>query len=107
MLVVPRPSRPSESSNSSPISEQLNQSSGSFELVLSVVIFGGLGWYLDRRFGTTPWLTIVLSVLSACGAAASVYYRYRHRIATLRAETEDLRAAAALRESTTGGSAES
>ncbi len=107
MLVVPRPSRPSESSNSSPISEQLKQSSGSFELVLSVVIFGGLGWYLDRRFGTTPWLTIVLSVLAACGAVASVYYRYRHRIATLRAETDALRGAIAPAEVATNGSTES
>ena len=90
-LVANRPLRPSESSNSSPFSEQLRHSSGSFEMVLSVVIFGGLGWYLDRRLGTRPWLAIGLSVLAAFGAIASVYYRYRHQLAELRRETDSLR----------------
>lgn len=90
-LVANRPPRPSESSNSSPFSEQLRQSSGSFEMVLSVVIFGGLGWYLDRRFGTRPWLAIVFSLLAAFGSIASVYYRYRHQVDELRRETEALR----------------
>lgn len=90
-LVANRPPRPSESSNSSPFSEQLRQSSGSFEMVLSVVIFGGLGWYLDRRLGTRPWLAIVFSLLAAFGSVASVYYRYRHQVDELRRETEALR----------------
>ncbi len=60
-------------------------------MVLSVVIFGGLGWYLDRRLGTRPWLAIVFSLLAAFGSVASVYYRYRHQVDELRRETEALR----------------
>ena len=33
------------------------------ELVVGVVVGGGLGWALDKHFGTAPWLMIVLFIL--------------------------------------------
>lgn len=33
------------------------------ELVVGVAFGGGLGWVLDRQFGTAPWLMIVLVIL--------------------------------------------
>jgi F0F1-type ATP synthase assembly protein I len=68
---------------SPPFSEHLNQSAGSFELVLSAVIFGLFGLWLDSKFGITPWLTITFTVLGFIGACASMYYRYKHRISLL------------------------
>ena len=81
------------SSRDTPLGEQLKQSSGSYELVLSVAIFSFGGLWLDRRFGTTPWLTILVAVLASVGAVAAQYYRYRDRIGRLEAETAELRRA--------------
>lgn len=72
--------------------EQLQQSSGSYELVLSAVILGLMGLGLDRWLGTTPLFTVVLTVLGFAGAGISLYYRYRHQIASLEQETKELRA---------------
>lgn len=69
-------------------------SSGSYELVLSGVIFGLFGWWLDGRLGTSPVFVIVFSVLGVVGASLSVYYRYKYRIAQIQAETAALKAAA-------------
>jgi len=66
----------------------MNQSAGSFELVLSAVIFGLFGLWLDGQFGIRPWLTIIFTVLGFIGACASMYYRYQHRIAVLNDERE-------------------
>lgn len=79
------------------MSEQLQQSSGSYELVLSAVILGLLGLLLDRWLGITPVLTIVFTLLGFVGAGVSIYYRYRHQIATLQNETNELRAEQARR----------
>jgi len=29
------------------------------DFVAVVVVFGGIGWYLDTQFATTPWLMLV------------------------------------------------
>ena len=29
------------------------------EFIVAVALFGGVGWWADRRFGTLPWLTLV------------------------------------------------
>jgi ATP synthase protein I len=34
-------------------------SSVGFEFVFSVLVPGALGWWLDRKFGTGPWLMLV------------------------------------------------
>ena len=72
----------------------LAETSGSYELVLSAVIFGVVGYFVDQRFGTTPAFLLVFSFAGLIGASASLYYRYKYRIEQLRAETESLRAAA-------------
>jgi ATP synthase protein I len=40
----------------------------------SLCLFGLLGWWLDRRLGTTPWLLILLIFV---GAGAAFYSMYR------------------------------
>jgi ATP synthase protein I len=42
------------------------------ELVVGVVVGGGLGWVLDRQFGTAPWLMIVLVILGFAAGLLSV-----------------------------------
>lgn len=46
---------------------ELNNGAGealarAFELVLSPVIFGGIGWAIDSRIGTFPLITLALFV---------------------------------------------
>ena len=72
----------------------LAQSSGSYELVLSAVIFALIGWAVDRWLGTTPVFILVFTVAGFVGAAASLYYRYKYRISQIEAETAALRTAA-------------
>jgi F0F1-type ATP synthase assembly protein I len=38
-----------------------------FEFVAALLMFGGLGWWLDGRWGTGPWLLIV-----GCGLGFAV-----------------------------------
>jgi F0F1-type ATP synthase assembly protein I len=60
---------------------QLNQSHGSFELVLSPLILALLGLWLDRTLGTGPWLTIAAAVLGLVGASVKIYFEYRSKMA--------------------------
>lgn len=72
----------------------VDETSGSYELVFSAVIFGGFGFFVDRWLGTTPIFLVVFSIAGLIGAGASIYYRYQYRIDQIRAETAALRAAA-------------
>jgi F0F1-type ATP synthase assembly protein I len=71
----------------------MNQSSGGFELILSGVIFAFIGLWLDRRLGTVPVFTIVLTIVGFGGAVANIYYRYKREIERLDAETAVMRSA--------------
>lgn len=42
------------------------------ELVVGVVVGGGLGWLLDRQLGTAPWLMIVLVILGFAAGLLNV-----------------------------------
>jgi ATP synthase protein I len=42
------------------------------ELVVGVVVGGGLGWILDKQFGTAPWLMIVLVILGFAAGLLNV-----------------------------------
>ena len=42
------------------------------ELVVGVVVGGGIGWVLDRQFGTAPWLMIVLVILGFAAGLLNV-----------------------------------
>lgn len=43
------------------------------ELVLSVFFATGVGYWLDGRLGTSPWLTIVGAVLGLAAGMRSAY----------------------------------
>ena len=61
------------------------------------MLFGAIGFFIDRRLDTMPAFTIALVILGFIGAGLSIYYRYKEQIARLQAETAELRAAAASR----------
>ena len=56
------------------------------EAAVIMVLFFGVGFGLDRLFGTTPIFMIVLSVLGAVGLFAKWKYRYDDRMNELEAE---------------------
>ena len=56
------------------------------EAAIIVVLFLGLGYGLDRLFGTVPVLMIVFTVLGAVGLFAKWKYRYDERMDELESE---------------------
>jgi ATP synthase protein I len=42
------------------------------ELIVGVVVGGGLGWALDKQFATAPWLMIVLVILGFAAGLLNV-----------------------------------
>jgi ATP synthase protein I len=42
------------------------------ELIVGVVVGGGIGWALDKQFGTAPWLMIVLVILGFAAGLLNV-----------------------------------
>lgn len=46
-------------------------------LALSTLFFLAIGWWLDSRLGTTPWLLLVGALI---GAAAGFYFILSHTI---------------------------
>lgn len=56
------------------------------EMALTLVLFTGAGWLLDRWLGIFPVLTIVLLVLAAVGIFTKVRYAYELTMRRLEAE---------------------
>jgi ATP synthase protein I len=42
------------------------------ELIVGVVVGGGIGWALDKQFGTAPWLMVVLVILGFAAGLLNV-----------------------------------
>ena len=57
-----------------------------FELAASIAIFAGMGWLIDRFFGTAPVFIIVLTVLAFVGNFARMWYSYDAAMAKLEAD---------------------
>jgi F0F1-type ATP synthase assembly protein I len=61
--------------------QQLNQGyadtlARGFEFAAVPVVFGGIGWLLDRQFGTSPLFTIALVVFGFAGMFAKLWIGY-------------------------------
>lgn len=59
---------------------------GGWEMALTPVLFGFVGWLADGRVGTTPLLTILAALIGLGGSVANQYYRYTERMQELEAE---------------------
>lgn len=62
------------------ITEQIASSHSSFELVLSPVLFGLAGWWIDSKLGTGPIFAVGLAVFGLVAAVVTVYFGYRARM---------------------------
>ncbi len=56
------------------------------EAAVIVVLFLGIGFVLDRLFGTTPLFMIVFTVIGSVGLFAKWKYRYDDRMNELEAQ---------------------
>lgn len=56
-------------------------------MAFSGVIFALVGLWIDRRIGTVPWFTVILTVVGFAGAVANIYYRYVRDMDRHEAET--------------------
>lgn len=72
----------------SELNRNLAQTHGSYELVVSPLILGLLGWWLDGRFGTRPLLVVVFAVFGVAGAATKLFLDYRRKMAEHVGEAE-------------------
>ena len=61
---------------------------------LTLGLFLGLGWVLDRWLGTAPWLMLTCTLLAAVGTFYSLKARYTARMETLEADLAQQRHAA-------------
>ena len=53
-----------------------NALSSGIEFALGPVVFGGVGWLLDRWLGIAPVLTVVLSIIGVVASFVRTWYRY-------------------------------
>ncbi len=63
------------------LTQHLHRSTGSYELVLSPVILGVLGYLADRWLGTVPVLTVLAVLVGLTGAVVKIYYGYQAEMA--------------------------
>jgi len=55
------------------------------DAVFVVVLFFGLGFFIDRQFGSTPWAMIIFTALGAIG----VFYKLKGAYEAKMAEHEE------------------
>ncbi len=57
-----------------------------FELAITPTLFAGLGWFVDRRLGTTPLFMITLLLLTMVGMGLRWWYDYDRRMTLMENE---------------------
>lgn len=58
------------------ISREFNRQSGSFELALLPMLFGAIGYGLDRWLGLLPLLTLGLGIFGVIGVFTKLWLGY-------------------------------
>ncbi len=46
------------------------------DMVAATFVGAGVGWWLDNRFGTSPWLLVVFFLLGSGAGLLMVYRRF-------------------------------
>jgi F0F1-type ATP synthase assembly protein I len=60
--------------------------SQALSLVVGPVVFGFLGYLLDRSLGTSPIFALAFGLLAFAGAVVALYYRYQSAMAEQEAD---------------------
>jgi F0F1-type ATP synthase assembly protein I len=55
----------------------MGKSTGSYELVLSPLLFSLLGYVLDRFLGTVPVFTVIFAVAALVAVSVKIYFVYK------------------------------
>jgi F0F1-type ATP synthase assembly protein I len=58
------------------LARDMNRQSGSFELAITPVLFGAVGYLLDRWLGIVPIFTLILLLVAFGGVAAKLWRGY-------------------------------
>ena len=66
-----------------------SESLGGTDAALTVALFLGVGYVLDRWLGTSPWFLIGLFLLAAVGLFVKLRHGYEARMARLEAERRE------------------
>lgn len=66
-----------EASQGRELTSQMRRSTGSFELVLSPLLFALVGFGVDSLLGTVPLFTTLFAVMGFGGACVRLYYGYQ------------------------------
>ena len=74
-------SEPTSNGRNSALSDAMWRGNGGWEIAVTPVLLGVLGWMLDGSFGTRPLFTILGAIVGLLGAIANQYYRYVERMA--------------------------
>jgi ATP synthase protein I len=53
------PDRPRSGSSNEDLSSWWQMTGIGVEFVVAIAMLGGIGWWADRHFGTSPWLMLV------------------------------------------------
>lgn len=64
---VPRPEERPKTNPASEMRGWYSIAGVGFEFIAAVILFGGLGWFLDGRLNTSPWLLLI-----GCGLGFAV-----------------------------------
>jgi ATP synthase protein I len=62
----------------SALAKALQQSQMGLQLVAPIVGLGGIGWLLDRHFGTSPWITLGGLILGVVGGMVNFIHSALH-----------------------------
>ncbi len=60
--------------------------SAAFELVATPALLGLIGWFLDQRLGSGPFLMIGFAAFTACYLIWKLVYRYNTEMARLESQ---------------------
>lgn len=53
-----------------------DESARGIELAATPLVFGGIGWLLDGRLGTGPWLALAFAAFALVGTIAKMWFTY-------------------------------
>ena len=70
--------KPPEEDGPSPLARAMQQSQMGLLLIAPVLGLGAIGWFLDRRFGTSPWITLTGLVLGIIGGMVNFIHAALH-----------------------------
>ena len=53
-----------------------DESARGIELAVTPLVFGGIGWLVDGRLGTGPWLALAFAAFALVGTIAKMWFTY-------------------------------